>query len=78
MLTHGFSDNTPIEEIVQSCLGLDIKGKPLETVLEATASEFDTIYSNLQPTTAQFTSALLTVKFRYLLTRVIDLYEMDE
>ena len=78
MFNHGFSDEKAIEEIVKDFVGIDINGKPLKQVLEEIAIKFDERYKNLQPTYALFSSQNLKVKFEYIISRVIILYELDE
>jgi hypothetical protein len=78
MFKHGFSDELPIEEIVESFLDIKIRDKPLKKVLVKMASKYDKRYKNLQPTYAQFSSQSLRVKFEYLLSRVIGLYELGD
>jgi hypothetical protein len=78
MFQHGFSDETPIEEILRSHLGLELKQEPLKEVLVKMASRFDSQRQNLQPTYAQFSLQSMKVKFEYLIGRVIRLYELDD
>jgi hypothetical protein len=78
MFNHGFSDEKPIGEIIQSYLGLEIKGQALNKVLEKMAYCYDESYGNLQPTYAQYSSFHLCNKFSYLIRRVIDLYQLDD
>jgi hypothetical protein len=78
MFQHGFSDETPIEEILRSHLGLELKQEPLKEVLVKMASRFDSQRQNLQPTYAQFSLQSMKVMFEYLIGRVIRLYELDD
>jgi hypothetical protein len=78
MFNHGFSDEKHIGEIIQSYLGLEIKGQALNKVLEKMAYCYDESYGNLQPTYAQYSSFHLCNKFSYLIRRVIDLYQLDD
>ena len=78
MFQHGFSDETPIEEILRSHLGIELKQEPLKEVLVKMASRFDSQRQNLQPTYAQFSLQSMKVKFEYLIGRVIRLYELDD
>jgi hypothetical protein len=78
MFNHGFSDEMTIEEIVKNFLGIGIKGKPLKKLLVTIAEKFDERYKNLQPTYAQFSSQHLSVKFQYIIGRVIGLYDLNE
>lgn len=78
MFHHGFTDETPIEEQIRSYLGLDIKEKSLKKVLSMIAEKYDERYSNIQSTYGQFSAHSLNVKFGYLVTRVINLYGINE
>jgi hypothetical protein len=78
MFHHGFSDDLPIEEIIRSYIGIDIRNRPLKKVLAEIASDFDSRYSNLQPTYAAFSSIHLRKKYEYLINRVILLYVLDD
>jgi hypothetical protein len=78
MFNHGFSDEMAIEEIVKNFLGIGIKEKPLKKLLVTIAEKYDERYKNLQPTYAQFSSHHLSVKFQYIIGRVIGLYELNE
>jgi hypothetical protein len=78
MFKHGFSDELPIVEILNSFLGIEANDKPLKEVLVKMANEYDDRYKNLQPTYAQFSSQSLKVKFEYLLSRIISLHELNE
>jgi len=78
MFHHGFSDDLPIEEIIRSYVGIDIRNRPLKKVLAEIASDFDSRYSNLQPTYAAFSSIHLRKKYEYLINRVIMLYVLDD
>ena len=78
MFNHGFSDEKPIGEIIQSSLGLEIKGQALNKVLEKMAYCYDERSGNLQPTYGQYSSFHLSKKFSYLIGRVIDLYQLDD
>ena len=78
MFNHGFSDEKPIGEIIQSYLGLEIKGQALNKVLEKMAYCYDERSGNLQPTYGQYSSFHLSKKFSYLIGRVIELYQLDD
>ena len=78
MSQHGFSDELPIEEIVQSYTGIDIRNKPLKKILGEMAAEFDRRYSITQPTYAAHSIFYLKTKFDYLVNRVILLYALNE
>ena len=75
---HNFSDDTPIQEIAKSFLGLDIIGKNINDLIPLIARKFHKSYINLQPTYAKFTSQSLKVNFSYVLDRLFDFYNLDK
>lgn len=78
-INHGFSDELPIDEIVNEYLGVDINDKPLKKVLASIASIYDDRYQNIKPHYfANYKLQYLKVKFEYIIDRVIGLYELDE
>jgi len=74
MFKHGFSEETPLEEILEVYLGIDITNKPLDRVLDLVLKEYSSRRKNLQPTYAQFSAESLRVKFRYIIERLLDFY----
>jgi hypothetical protein len=78
MERHGFSSDLPIEEIVQTYTGIDIRGKPLKKVMSLLAKIFDLKSQSLQPTYAQWSAHSMREKFSYLIDRIIALYEITE
>lgn len=77
MNQHAFSDDKPIQEIIQSYLNIDISNKPLKKLLGEIAADYDRRYSNTQPTYAAHSIFYLKQKFDYLINRVIELYALD-
>ncbi|MEI6697366.1 MAG: hypothetical protein WCO13_15030 [Bacteroidota bacterium] len=74
---HGFSDETPIQDIAKSFFGIDINGIKLKELLSELASKQDERYHNLSPTTAFFGAFILQTKCSYIINRIIDLYTTD-
>jgi hypothetical protein len=72
MNEHGFPDDMPIEEILNTYYLIDMKNdQSLEVVLAMLATIYVKMRSNLQPTYAAFSAIFLKRKFDYLVERVI-------
>ena len=72
-----FSETTPIEEIINSYTGIQIKDKELNYVLILMAEQYFDKYSRIGGTNGQFIAYYMTHKFHFLISELFILHEIS-
>jgi hypothetical protein len=73
-----FSEDLPIKELMKAYLGIDIKGKSLDAILNKMAEIIDEESANLRPTTGPFAYQRMKTKFNYLIRELCDFYSIND